>query len=723
MKNSISNSFRFIPAALGLAFCLLANHAGAAVTTWDPQGTVTTPNTHYSGSSSFYTGNLSQTWENAEWSTSQTGQASPVAWTENTAAQFAVHTGTGTPAFTVTMNANHTVAGIFSGPLTPNPAVFTIAGTGTIILPAGLQGFDISSNTSNPGEAIINVPMTDAGGANACELTAESTGQIFLNVANSYSGGTLWGYSGSSFTGIININAGAWSLPGNSPFGSGGICFSNTGTSISALVVNGTAATVIPNNITNAGSALPKIHIVAPSGGLTFSGEWDVNGQAQIGASIATVTQTGVMKGAGGFSTLAGVSSPSTFALNGANTYTGPTTNVLGTLAASTIADSVSSGIGLGTILTLGGGTFQYTGAAAATTTRACWLTAASTLDLPAGNLTLNGAFKSSSSGQQLTKSSAGTLTLGGAGDNSSLALNVTGGKVVLAKTSGSSVHGIGGATTVGSGGTLQLGSGGGNYQIYSGVALTVASGGVFDANGQTDSFTSLTMSGNGGGSGALINNSGTTAALTCTAAGAGFPLAADTTIGGSGNITLTGVMSGAHALTYSGSGTLTLNSVNTYSGNTTISAGTLAIASAGQLNSGSYAGAIANSGTFTYNSSASQTLSGGMSGARRVERNRRGHFDPRRERRLQCRWRDHGQRGHTPRGQRQLARQWQRHGDGQWRHPGRHRDHPRPSHRQLARHAHPRAGHRRWLGHADAVRSADFGGQDGHRNQERDGG
>jgi len=110
MKKTHLTSLQIITAAIGLGFALVANHAGAALTTWDPQN---------SNAQNPYTSSLTGTWEGNNWSTSETGQASPQAWAENTAAVFAVHSGTGTPAFTVTMNANHTVAGIFNGPLTP----------------------------------------------------------------------------------------------------------------------------------------------------------------------------------------------------------------------------------------------------------------------------------------------------------------------------------------------------------------------------------------------------------------------------------------------------------------------------------------------------------------------------------------------------------------------------------------------------------------------------
>ena len=62
---------------------------------------------------------------------------------------------------------------------------------------------------------------------------------------------------------------------------------------------------------------------------------------------------------------------------------------------------------------------------------------------------------------------------------------------------------------------------------------------------------------------------------------------------------------------------TLTLSGLNTYTGGTTIAAGTLQIGGAGSLGGGSYDGAIVNNGTFEYSSSAgSQDLTGVFSGS-----------------------------------------------------------------------------------------------------------
>ena len=64
------------------------------------------------------------------------------------------------------------------------------------------------------------------------------------------------------------------------------------------------------------------------------------------------------------------------------------------------------------------------------------------------------------------------------------------------------------------------------------------------------------------------------------------------------------------------GTGTQTLSGTNTYTGGTSVDAGTLTIGGAGQLGSGSYAGVIRNDGSLSFESSASHTLSGVISGA-----------------------------------------------------------------------------------------------------------
>jgi len=94
---------------------------------------------------------------------------------------------------------------------------------------------------------------------------------------------------------------------------------------------------------------------------------------------------------------------------------------------------------------------------------------------------------------------------------------------------------------------------------------------------------------------------------------------------------TVSGVISGTGGLTYGSSqddNRLILTGTNTYTGDTTISAttGTLEIGGAGSLGAGgTYAGAITNNDKFKYNSTATQTLSGVISGAGTLEKDNTG--------------------------------------------------------------------------------------------------
>ncbi len=78
--------------------------------------------------------------------------------------------------------------------------------------------------------------------------------------------------------------------------------------------------------------------------------------------------------------------------------------------------------------------------------------------------------------------------------------------------------------------------------------------------------------------------------------------------------------LSGGTTLAKLGTGTTTLNTTNTFTGDIMINGGgTLAIGGAGLLGGGNYAGNIANYSTFNYNSTASQTFSGIISQSGRL--------------------------------------------------------------------------------------------------------
>ena len=134
--------------------------------------------------------------------------------------------------------------------------------------------------------------------------------------------------------------------------------------------------------------------------------------------------------------------------------------------------------------------------------------------------------------------------------------------------------------------------------------SLTFNSGaGSFDI---TNAASTLTLAGS------LTNNSASAQTLDVPVALSG----AQTINAASGNVTINYPVSDSGAgITLAGTGTLALSAANTYSGPTTISGGLLAITGSGSLGSGSYSAGITDNGALNYGSSASQTLSGTISG------------------------------------------------------------------------------------------------------------
>ena len=292
-----------------------------------------------------------------------------------------------------------------------------------------------------------------------------------------------------------------------------------------------------------------------------------------------------------------------TVTLSGSNTYSGATTISSGTVAISNLGNT-SSGGNLGTSgqINLHGGTLRYSGDSA-TTARTFNTNGGSnggTLDIAkAGtSLSLAGTI-SSSGGKALTKTGAGTLILTGTGNNSSAAVVLDEGRLVLAKSSGSTVHAIEHSLTINNG-TLRL-EGSGNDQISSSAVVTV-NGGVFDMNGKNEALGSLN-----GSNGVFTNTaSGTTSTLMLGETNAGNTAFAGSLQDGSGVL----------ALTKTGSGTIILSGDNTYSGNTAITGGTLQIGNGGSTGSlGNSSVTISNGATLAINRAETLVQSGVISG------------------------------------------------------------------------------------------------------------
>ena len=430
---------------------------------------------------------------------------------------------------------------------------------------------------ANPSAQTNASPISGTGA-----VTVSGSAPLFLDGVNTYGGPTT--------------NTGSLFIGGSGTLGAGD--YTNDVVNSGTFTYDSSVPQTLAGTISGTG-----ILVQSGSGVLTLNGTNAYTGNTTITAGTLTVGSNGL--GGGSYSgniantgtlvfdnsasqTLAGAISgngamvlngPGAMTLSGNNTFTtGPTVNTGSTLNVNTISDSGNSELGNSGTVTLGGGTFNYTGASPVTTTRQFSGASGTTSTFnSASAMTISGRFTAQVSGNfYVNYNGPGALTLANTADNSFLGMNINGATVILNTTSASGVHGLGNATTVGSGGVLQL-SGSGGFDIYSGVALTVNSGGVFDVNSQNDAFTSLSLAGTGiGGNGALINSS--TTATSGITNKSGITLAANTSIGGAGNIILAGVISGGNALTYIGSGILTLASNNTFSGGTTINSGTVEV-------------------------------------------------------------------------------------------------------------------------------------------------
>ena len=331
----------------------------------------------------------------------------------------------------------------------------------------------------------------------------------------------------------------------------------------------------------------------------TIGGAVNVNNKALTINGTGDTTISGVVSNAGAL-TKAGTG---TLTLsNTGDTYTGQLTVQAGTLKIDTINNASANGeLGnnaLSVILgNTGGvtGTLEYTGGTASSTkkfTMATGGTGAFQVDTAGTTLTLSGVIDGTGA---LLKTGAGTLTLSGANTYSGKTSIQNGTLSVssLNKVSGGSASSSLGAPTTVANGTIDIGS-----TTNSGTLLYTGTGETTDRV--------INLAGTTGG--AVIQNDGTgalTFSSNLTATGAGSKTL---TLQGSntGSNTISGIIvdnsgSNTTALVKAGTGTWILSGANTYTGGTTVSAGTLKVSGSGTL--GSTSGSLTvNGGTLDLN-------------------------------------------------------------------------------------------------------------------------
>ena len=594
---------------------------------------------------------------NGNWTSTSAGN-----WGNSAAWQGgAVANGAGATAnITANITANRTI--------TVNTTV--TLGTLNIGDPNGSHNYTISGNfitmNSSDGSAGTSIVFLSGGGNNtiSSNLTIGDSGGLQINNQTGNTQ-TLSGIiSGSNALSVNSTGAGGITLSGANTF-SGGftllnglVRIANTGNGTSAgslgtgsIILSGgtlssstpTAARYINNSVTiNGGITLGN---VTNTGTLNFNGTIDLGGSTRALSIDSAVNFNGIVSNGGLTKNGAG-----TLTLSGANSYTGATTINAGTLALG--ADNV---IGDSSAVTVSGGTLDL---GTQTETLDSIVLSSGILIRAGGNLTVTNTANFAGGTANIT-AAAGRITLNGATTlgnvifNTGSSISIASNGIVLNANATVSANSVANFTTTGVGvGNVNLGGSSRTITVENGATLNMgwklssgdlvkAGAGNFSLLADASSAGNLTVSaGNFSTSAAdQLSNS----ALVTVDSGATLSFGGSDTVGsiaGSGNIdlgsntltsgssssTFAGVLSGAQGgITKTTISTLTLTGTNTYNGTTTISNGILQIGGSGVLGGGAYSGNISNSATFSYNSTANQTLSGIISGTGSLTKNNTG--------------------------------------------------------------------------------------------------
>lgn len=583
-----------------------ANVAGQTSVFWDINGAT-------AGSSG--TTAATGTWDQnttSNWTTDSTGASTTGTWQTKSA-------GSGVAIFSAGTNATGASTVTVSGTITGVRGI--TFEEGTVTLSGGTLTLGASSNIdTGANSATISSVVAGTGFG----ITKLGSGTLTLSGANTFTGSTIIGSANGATGGTLALGA-ANVIPNTAVTIYGGtLDLINRSETIGALTLGG-------------GASGTTATVTGTTGTLTLGGNvtYDATNNAN-GATISTalalgasrtftvgdstgaavdLTVSDIISGSGFNLTKAGAG---TLLLSAVNTYTGTTTISEGTIAvgvnsasgsngalgksstavvlndagtgtsdtALTIATSAvsvgraitvaNSGTGTTTIggdtsLTSGTGTFS----GVTTLNKSANLQAAGTANITfSGQLTGTGG---------ITKVGDGTVTLSSTSNNYSGTTNigtaggVTGGTLALGASSvlpGTAVNIYGGTLSMGTfndtSGALSLGGGasGTSASITGTGTLTLGGNVTFDA---TNDANGATISSRLALGASRIFNIGDSTATTS-------------------DLTVSGIVSGAtFGIDKQGAGTLVLSGVNTYSGTTTVTAGTLrATTSVSALGTGS---------------------------------------------------------------------------------------------------------------------------------------
>ena len=441
-----------------------------------------------------------------------------------------------------------------------------------------------STTPQNDSVTIATGGTLNAGIFNTLTLAHSAYENAVLNL----DGGLLsfnslnTGGTGSTFTSIFNFNGGTLQAISSSPIFMTGLTSANVYAGGANINTNGQTITIAQPLLTTANT----VGVTAPAvtnGGAGYIGApvVTISGGGGTGATaIATINSNGVVTGITITNPGTGYTSAPTVTLAGG----GGTGATLGTVA------TASNGTTDGGLTVLGGGTLTLTGASTyngGTTVSAGTLNLADTINngtpTVIGTITVN-------SGATLLLSQNNVLGYNAGSTGSVSTINVNGGTVTNAANSG--IVGQGYLTNfVLTGGTV-------NATAATPGAISFNTGyGITSNASATTSLWSAPITTRGTGF-TITTNPGTTAS--------GIDLNISGAIGTSG---------GNGAIVKAGTGVLQLTAANTYTGTTTVNAGTLSVGSGGTLGSGAITvnngGTLLTSGTGTLGSGTMVTVAG----------------------------------------------------------------------------------------------------------------
>jgi outer membrane autotransporter protein len=507
----------------------------------------------------------------------------------------------------------------------PSPSL-TLGATGGLVF-----------NHTNTAGYVFTPGITGAGKLSTYNGTTILTANNNYTGGTTIAGGTLQLGNGGTSGAIVGNVANNGTLNFNR---TDSVTFAGLISGSGVVNQNGTGATILTaNNTYTGGTAITAGTLQLGNGGTTGAIVGNVaNDGALVFNRSNTLALAGQISGSGSVSQIG----TGTTVLTGDNTYTGGTTISAGTL-------QLGNGGGSGAIL----GNVTHKGALACNRS--------DTVAFP-GLISGSGAVNQIGAGTTIltadntytggTTISAGTLQLGNGGtsgailgnvvDNGALAFNRSDVQTFAGQISGSGVvNQIGTGTTILtanntytggtaiSAGTLQLGNGGTTGAILGDVAnngaLTfnrsdvqtfvgqISGGGVVNQIGTGTTILTADNTYTGGttiSAGALqLGNGGTTGSILGNVVDNGV-----LAFNRSDTMTLAGQISGSGVVNQIGTGTTVLTGNNSYTGGTTIAAGTLQLGSGGA--SGAIVGNVANNGVLAFNRSDTFALPGQISGS-----------------------------------------------------------------------------------------------------------